>query len=137
MAGRPFTTEAGRLRHGAEAVSRSGGTLAISKAPLRSGAAYEGTANARFMWLWASGRCLGVTDDERRARVHAERAAVSQGWKAHLELVSLGTGSKLEPVYVPTGIGYDGIMLGGRLAWTRAAPTAVPDAARPAIGQIL
>jgi hypothetical protein len=77
------------------------------------------------MWLWASGRCSGVTDDERRARVHAEQAAVSHGWKAHLELVALGIGSKLEPVYVPTGIGYDGIMHGGRLAWTRAVPTAV------------
>lgn len=77
-----------------------------------------------FMWLWASGCCSGVTDDERRARVHAEQAAVSRGGKAHLELVALGTGRKLEPVYVPTGIGYDGITLGGRMAWTPAVPTA-------------
>jgi hypothetical protein len=77
------------------------------------------------MWLWTSGYCSGVTDDERRARTHAEQAAVSHGWKAHLELVVLGTGSRLEPVYVPTGIGYDGIRHGDRLAWTRAAPAAV------------
>lgn len=125
MAGRPFTTEAEQLRHGAGTASHAGSTLAATKALLQSGAAYKGTATARFMWLWASGRCSGVTDDERRARIHAEQAAVSHGWKAHLELVALGTGKKLEPVYVPTGIGYDGIMLGGRLAWTRAVPAAV------------
>jgi hypothetical protein len=102
------------------------GILAVTKALLQSRAAYEGTATARFMWLWASGRCSGVTDDEWRARIHAEQAAVSHGWKARLELVALGTGRQLEPVYVPTGIGYDGITLGGRrVAWTLAVPTAV------------
>lgn len=124
MAGRPFTTEAGQFLQGAGAASPAGGT-AVTKAPPQSRAACEGTATARFMWLWTSGCCSGVTDDERRARTHAERAAVGHGWKAHLELVALGTGSKLEPVYVPIGIGYDGIMHGDRLAWTRAVPTAV------------
>lgn len=74
------------------------------------------------IWLWSSGRCSGVTDDQQRARTYAEQAAVSGGWKARLEQVVLGLGEHLERVYVPTGIRYDGIALDGQVAWVPELP---------------
>lgn len=69
------------------------------------------------LWLWSAGRQLGVTDDEERAKAHAEKAALGDGCRARLELVIPQIGADLVPVYVPTAITYDGIPRGNRVMW--------------------
>jgi hypothetical protein len=66
------------------------------------------------LWLWSAGSRCGLSDDEGRARGHAEEAALDGGHAALLELVVVGLGADLEPVYVHTDIAYKGTACGGR-----------------------
>ena len=72
------------------------------------------------LWLWAAGARSGLSDDETRARQQAEEAALGDGSAALLELVAVGIGEDLEPVYVHTDIAYSGRPHGGRVAWMPA-----------------
>lgn len=69
------------------------------------------------LWLWSAGPRCGLSDDEERARQDAEEAAVEGECRALLQLVVVGIGDDLEPVYVHTEIAYTGQAADGRVAW--------------------
>ena len=59
----------------------------------------------------------GLSDDEGRARENAEEAAIEGECQALLQLVVVGLGDDLEPVYVHTDIAYSGRAVWGRVGW--------------------
>lgn len=74
------------------------------------------------MWLWSAGPRCGLSDDEARARENAEEAALDSGCPALLELVTVGLGNELQPVYVHTDIAYNGTACDGRVSWLPQMP---------------
>ena len=69
------------------------------------------------LWLWSAGPKCGLTDDQDLAREHAEEAALDGGHPALVELVVVGLGADLEPVYVHTDIAYNGTARDGQMVW--------------------
>lgn len=64
------------------------------------------------LWLWSAGPRCGLSDDPNRAREDAEEAAIDGDCPALLELVAVGLGDDLEPVYVHTAISFKGAVQG-------------------------
>ena len=72
------------------------------------------------LWVWSAGPRCGLADGQDRALEHAEEAALDGGHPALVELVLVGMGADLEPVYVHADIAYNGTACNGQVAWTPA-----------------
>jgi hypothetical protein len=68
------------------------------------------------LWLWETGRRLGITGDEEMA-LRAAAANLTAGDVARVEQARLALDNRLMPVYERTGVGQIGRLVAGRVFW--------------------